>query len=305
LLLHLDAMKTRAKSLLAVRPLACSATLFIVTMGAFGPIAQADEVDACFNAAEQAQALHRQSKLRQARQQLEVCTRSLCPRALRGDCRAWTTEVEAELAWLSLRVLDPKDRELGDARVELDGQPVLADGIAVEIDPGDHAVHVERPGSAPEDRHISLRAGEHSQVSITLLPSKANEPATQGSLKLDAGASTPYRREEPSRTIPLSGWVFGGVALASLGATAALWVVGMNERSDLVAGCGVTHSCSPSDVDASHEKLLIGDATLGAGLLALGAATWLTLSSWSKKPVAQVRVGRVPGGAMGVLEAHF
>src|ERR1019366_9772271 len=52
--------------------------------------ARSDDVaDACFGAAERAQPLLRQKKLREARAVLEVCARDGCPRVARSDCREW------------------------------------------------------------------------------------------------------------------------------------------------------------------------------------------------------------------------
>src|SRR5271166_4417569 len=50
------------------------------------------EADACFGAAERAQPLLRQKRLREARALLEVCARDVCPRVARTDCREWLAE---------------------------------------------------------------------------------------------------------------------------------------------------------------------------------------------------------------------
>src|SRR5580692_12319316 len=51
-----------------------------------------DTAEVCFSAAERAQPLLRQKKLREARAVLELCTREACPRVARTDCREWLAE---------------------------------------------------------------------------------------------------------------------------------------------------------------------------------------------------------------------
>ena len=53
----------------------------------------APEVEVCFSAAERAQPLMKQKRMREARAELEVCARDLCPRAARNDCREWLADV--------------------------------------------------------------------------------------------------------------------------------------------------------------------------------------------------------------------
>src|SRR5579862_5784894 len=54
------------------------------------------EADACFTAAERAQPLMRDKRFREARADLEMCARDVCPKVARADCREWLSEVALE-----------------------------------------------------------------------------------------------------------------------------------------------------------------------------------------------------------------
>jgi hypothetical protein len=110
---------------------------------------------------------------------------------------------------------------------------------------------------------------------------------------------------QTSRTVPTSAWILGGVGVAALAGAGVLWASGLGDRSGLYSGCGQTQSCSQSDVDASRTKLVVGDVAAAAGVVALGAAVWITLASWSRGPAPAAAVTVVPGGAVAVWAGAF
>jgi hypothetical protein len=113
---------------------------------------------------------------------------------------------------------------------------------------------------------------------------------------------------KPSRPIPAATWVLGALGIAALGTGIAMWVVGLGERSDLYnAPCSQTHTCAQSAIDSSHTKLVIGDIAFGAGLVALGAATWIAVTSRPAEAPSNghVEVRPLTGGAYVSYGAGF
>ncbi len=64
------------------------------------------------------------------------------------------------------------------------------------------------------------------------------------------------------------------------------------------ASCGSTRACTSSDESSEKTKLLVGDVAFGAGLVALGAAVWLRVTT-------RVDVTPVRGGAVASYGAAF
>jgi hypothetical protein len=84
--------------------------------------------------------------------------------------------------------------------------------------------------------------------------------------------------------------VLGVAGFVALGSFAVFGITGLNEKSRLR---GV---CSPHCTDAQVSKLktdyVVGDVSLGVGLIALGVATFLWLTDTSSKPASYGRFAR-------------
>src|SRR5438552_19090580 len=80
----------------------------------------ADEKLACVNAADAAQRLRNANKLLEARANLQICARDVCPSIVRSDCTRWRAEVEASVPTVVLRAQDAHGQELTDVKVMLD-----------------------------------------------------------------------------------------------------------------------------------------------------------------------------------------
>src|SRR5579859_3756711 len=132
-----------------------------------------ETAEACFSAAERAQPLLRQKKLREARVLLESCARDLCPRLARSDCREWLAEatdaqpsivIEAH----EVRAQGPM-RDVNGARAVIDDAFVVdhLDATPIVIDPGHHRLRLERtdrPGADGIIQEIDVREGEKGRV---------------------------------------------------------------------------------------------------------------------------------------------
>jgi hypothetical protein len=267
------------------------ALLLLLAVGLGDRAARADAgADTCMTAAERGQTLRKQEKLAASRALFQECARTECPAFVRSDCTRWLGEVQNAEPSLVIRVVDEHASDVRDARVEMDGAPVLdrTDGSALPVDPGTHAVRVTR-GAVHVEQSVLVREGEHDRLVIVRLP--AGE------------AVAPPPRSYAA--VPLATWIFGGIALGAVSAATSLWVVGLHERSDLEGSCAPSHLCTQSQVDGSRGKLVAGDVAMGVGLAAAGASLWFALAARSQQSRVGVGVSALPRGAsLGVVMTY-
>lgn len=257
------------------RACAASAVVFLALLAP--GVARADVTDRCIASAENAQRLRRDARLRAARDELIACAREGCPAAIARDCKRWLAEVEGSLPSIVVRVVDADGHDLADALVTVDREPegVRADGRALPLDPGEHTLTAERGGRTARAT-IVVAAGEHERLITLRMPVET--------------AATPA----PARpTISPLTWVLGGAGLVATGAGALFWMEGRSDRSSLFATCGVSRTCTADDRDRAQTKLVVGDLLFAGGLVALGAAVVVGITS--------VRVGASPTAGGGVV----
>jgi hypothetical protein len=241
-----------------------------VHLGVSAPWAEAqeavapDESDACFTAAERAQPLMRQKRLREARVELEMCARDACPRVARSDCRSWLQNVINQQPTIVITGHEVRGNEVSDVRgirATIDGAIIVenADATPVAIDPGPHRLHLEREGGDALEQDIDVRDGEKGRI-----------------LHVYWRAAAP-KGESPSPApspTPPAVYVFGGLGLASAGVGTYLEIAGWSKRNDLESTCKQTRSCGADQVNAAKDLFLAGDLTLGAGLVLVATAAY-------------------------------
>ena len=280
------------------------------------------ESEACFEAAERAQPLLKDRKLRAAARELTVCARDVCPRAARSDCRAWLDELTRTQPTVVFRARESRpagDVAVDDVRVSVDGDPVVPqriDETPVPVDPGAHTFHFEHGDFPPVDQHLDLHEGETRRiVDIVFRPAGAapvpqTTPATASSSSSSSSSTSPPPSSTDSDTrastpAPTATWfLLGGSALA-LGVGIAFEATGLSARSNL-AGCQATRSCAQSDVDSARTQVLAGDIGVGVGVvLLLGAAyvyfTRAPVAPSSDSAALHLGFSPVPGGFAGIL----
>ncbi len=243
----------------------------------------ADELDVCASAAESAQPKRKAGQLTSAREDLVTCSRSVCPAAVREDCRKWLDDVDKALGSIIIRAVDESGKDLIDVEVTLDDKPLTKklDGRPISLDPGVHTITYAAEGRAPVSEQLVIRETEKDRlVNVTL----------RSAAKLDEKPATPPPKP-PEPVSPLA-YVAGGVAVAAIGVGAALWIVGSGERSDMQDSCAKTSSCREDDIDAAKTKLVVGDVLMVVGAVAAAAGVYLVLSrsnamaSW-RGPIVQ------------------
>jgi hypothetical protein len=282
----------------------------------------ATDAEACFEAAERAQPLMKERKLRAASRELSVCARDVCPRAARTDCRAWLDEVTRVQPTLVLRAREARaaggDVAVDDVRVTVDGEtlvPQRIDETPVPVDPGPHAFHFEHGDFPPVDQRLDLREGEARRI-VDIVFRPAGAPAATpppSTLSAPSSPSTPPptspappaadREATPAPTLT---WLLLGGGAVALGVGITFEATGLSARSNLVSGCGASRTCAQSSVDSAHNQVLVGDIGVGLGVALLAGAAY---AYFTRGPAAPSRdaawlhfgFGPAPGGVVGAL----
>jgi hypothetical protein len=246
------------------------------------------ETEACFAAAERAQPLMRQRKFREARTDLETCARDLCPRVARTDCRSWLAEVAEQQPSIVIAAHEVRGVETHDVhgvRAIVDGAIVIerADASSFAIDPGSHRLKLERVGAPPVEQDVEVREGEKDRVVVV-------------TWRAVEGALPPV--PVPSRPVPPSVYVMGGLGAVALGVGTYLEVTGLSMRSQLDP-CQPTRTCRQDFVDTARSYVRAGGITLGAGALFVVGAALLYFTRPTVEPSALDDVGWMIGPAPG------
>ncbi len=245
----------------------------------------ADTKSACASAFERAQTRRLESKPVEALEAARQCGLPACPAVVRPMCTKWITELEAELASVTISVHDDQGHALPGATATLDGATV-ATGTPVWLERGKHTVSAEHDGKRAT-REFEASAGEQGRAVALVLTAPAAPPSPATS----TAAPEPVR--SPPRT---AAFVATGVAVVGLGAFAYFGSQGKSRRDELDRTCAPR--CADADVDSVRKKLLFADLGLTVGLVAGAAAAYLFL-----RPSPRAAVGVGHGGA--VVQGSF
>lgn len=242
----------------------------------------------CIQASERGQQSRDEGKLAESRQQFLLCVQESCPRPVADACREDLASVEKRLPTVVLSAKSGAGSDLIDVQVQVDGV-VLAqklDGRAVPMNPGPHKVRMEANGQVVEDQFVVME-GEKSRPVRLQFPGATGATGAPSGTTPGQATSTTDKPESSESGIHPATWIFGGLAVASVGAFAFLGITGKGEIDDLRSSCAP--NCAQSDVDAAKQKMLIGDIFLGVGVLSAAAATYFALAP--RKDVPSVTVG--------------
>lgn len=245
--------------------------------------AHAGVPEACFDAAVDGQEQRDAGKLLAARARFISCAKSSCPDEVQKDCTRWLDEVEATLPTVVFGARDGAAHDLLDVRVSVDGAPVgdTAQGKPVPLDPGAHRVKFERPGAAPIEEALVVRAGEKNRVVIAVFDDGPRASST---------------------SIPTATWILAGVGVAGLGVFGVFGARGLSDYHQY----GCDHGCSAGDKSKVDTQFRIADVGLVLGIGALAAATFVFVTRPGDPP-STVSLGVTPlaQGGLGALSVRF
>jgi len=220
----------------------------------------------CVAPYEQSQVLRQAGKLVASREQLLQCVAPACPELVRRDCETWLGEVTTALPSVVIRARDPKGRDLASVHVSVDGLAFVdeLDGKAKTLDPGSHVFRYQMTGMQPVEDTVIIAEAQKSRLLIV-------------DFKSTVLSESPSDSPSPSRARTVAGYTLLGVGALGLGSFAYFAANGMSQRGDLKSQCYPT--CPESSVDEVRSKFLVGDISLGVGLVSIGIGTWVLLSS--------------------------
>lgn len=205
-------------------------------------------------------------------------------------------EVEGRLEALRQRIpkLTIKRGEGADAAsISVDGVSVgdQVVGTPMPTDPGPHTIEAKAPGFKLYRQALRLAEQQSETVEVVL---EAEPLPPPGSV---AGGAPEARRS------PLSGYIIGGVGIASL-ATSGVFFYLRGKKIDRLNEVCPNYTCPShaydSDRDAGKLYTVIADVTLAVGVAAVasGAVLVLTSSSGSSSGTEPtVALAPAPGGA--------
>jgi hypothetical protein len=217
--------------------------------------ADAVERATCIEAATKAQSFLDNHKLLAAREQLLVCGRASCPSAVVKDCVNWLREAEENTPAIVFSVRGVDGVDLASARVTVDGAPIsgAAEGNAIEVDPGLHAIRFELPGYESVERRVLAASGDkHVVVEIRL----SAAPVAPVAPVPDAAQPTPDRGPvEPapadgSRGVPTErrlAYAAAAVSVVSVGIGAAFGIDAIEKHNELACRGNVCDATALSD----------------------------------------------------------
>ena len=262
--------------------------------------AAADDIATCVNASEQAQLLRDDGKYKRARELFVACTRDACPGIVKKDCTEWLAALDQSMPSVVISAKDGAGRDLTNVKVTVDGQPFAdkLDGKPLALDPGEHALHFEAPGAAPVDDRLVMHAGEKNRALTVRL----------GPVPVVATPTPPEPAPTRGGGVPIAAIALGAVGVVAIGSFAFFGLTGKSDVSDLRSSCAP--NCDASKVEAARSKLIFADISLGAGVVALGVATWMVLTSTASPPPARtgitgVDLRAVAGGGVAEIAARF
>jgi hypothetical protein len=190
----------------------------------------------------------------------------------RGIARDRARALEGRVPTLTIH-LEPSSRS--DVVVRRDGVVLGAASLetALPVDPGEHTVIVEAPGTQSALFTSRVGVAEHASLVVKLgTISTATEPSAGPPLNPSAPAAHPSHA---------AAYVIGGVGVAGLVTGVVAGLIVLNKKSTVNSEC-VGKMCSQAGVDAASSGKTFGVVTtvgLVTGALGLGTAGYLFLSA--------------------------
>jgi hypothetical protein len=263
--------------------------------------ANGSEKDQCISAADQGQQLRDDNKYRLARDAFSRCARETCPVVVKRECGQWLHELDEKSPTVVLGAQDSKGNDLTDVNVTVDDTllSTTLDGKPAPMDPGEHLFRYEAAGLPPIEEHVVIKAGEKNHVLKVQFKELPPSPAPV--------EPPPAPEAALLRTIPLTTWVLGGVAVAAFVSEAYFGLSGLGDRSSDLAPGGCAPRCQASEKSSIQTKFVLADVSLGVGLVSAGLATYFFLASRRPSTTAEAAIDFAPrpGGGVATVAGRF
>lgn len=264
---------------------------FVPLVLTLAPAAFAQDKATCLVAVDEGQNLRDQGKVAQAKAQFQLCSSKSCPAAVTKQCSDWYAELEKEQPSVLFRARDgATNKELVDVKVIVDGK-VVTESISAQplaLDPGAHVIRFERKDGTSLEEKLLLRIGEKARmIELTFRGPDVVTPKVV--------TPPPAAPEKKPFTIPLLGWVGGGVFVAGAATTVIFAVMANGDESDLRSTCAP--SCNQDDRDSIKTKIVVANVGMFVGIAGLALAGVTTfMANRPEKATARTARPRVRFG---------
>lgn len=255
-------------------PRGAAVAVFLAVTGVSSS-ALAEDPAACVDAADRGQRARKDGKLQDARDHFLSCSANVCPESVQKDCLRWANDTIDLVPSIVIDATDEDGRDIGDAKVTIDGYEVtnITEGRSITVDPGPHAIRVEKPGFYPVDQRIIAKEGMHARRVAAVLVSPRIEPTKE-----------PARIAADKTKTPA--WVFGMIGLGAATMTAGALILS-----------GTT------DMEKSEEKTVVRglawtSAAVGAGATIAGLFIYFA-EPWKPRARNAAGITVTPIGAFG------
>ncbi len=284
----------------AFRAAACVVPFLSWATPGSGETPGAKDRRACATSYELGQELAHAAKLLRAKQAMQACAKPTCGAYLERECSASYNQLDLEIPTVVPQARDDKEDSLADVQVTVDGELLASslDGRAFALDPGLHEFSFRSEAGATARQRLMVLQGQHNRVVSVLLKHTerplvaATEPepgaAPLAALPVEREVSAPPPAASPpdpprgampakakARATPLGPYLMGGFGLAGIGAYAVL-VHWAREDNNWLTRC--SPGCPEASVDHIRNLYIAADVSLGVGITALVASTWMFVS---------------------------
>jgi len=258
----------------------------------------------CVQAADRAQALERQSKFIEARQNLRACAVAACPGVVMRQCTSWLERADEAQPSIAFAAKDGAGDDVSNVQVTLDGRPFTRklDGTPIEVDPGEHTFEFTVQGTPPVTRKVVIVQGEKGRRVGVVVSAGPPTGASVGASSVSPGGLG------TRRIVGLTAAGVGVVGIAVGGAFGALF---LSSKSQLESDCpasGCTSIQQHGNATSAHSSAVTDGAVstvgfIAGGILLAGGATLFLLPTATSDPPGTGATRAVLAPSVGVGSA--
>jgi hypothetical protein len=245
----------------------------VVTSLAFGLLASTASAgmtkQACAKANADGQASRLDGKLGDARASFQTCVDPSCPSIVRDDCAQRLSELDRAQPTIVFDVKDGPGNDVGTVSITVDGHALTATsaGLALRIDPGEHAFTFTANDLPPVARSFVVREGEKDRHERIVLGALTAPPPVAAAKPPESGLGT-------QKVLGLSAAGVGviGIAVGSIFGVQTFSAVSAQKSDCPSAGncphagpASSEHSTSETDSAVSTVAFIAAGALLAGG----------------------------------------
>ena len=270
------------------------------------PTTSAPTAEECLTAHREAQALRRQYRLLESRDQLLACGNSACPGPVKRDCLRWLDEVALQIASVVVHVDTGDSSPPHDVKVYIDGN-LRFESIpnrAIELNPGTYRFRFEVEGRQPVELEVTVEEAEKfKNVTVKYSAPEKNPNGLSGgssnsSSRSPISVSFAPSSKGPERPVPTATYIFAGLGAAAAINFAFWGISAQSLKGELEDKCAP--NCEQVYIDRIRTRALVADISLGISVasFATAAITYFARPQAQSTQPLDVGFGVLPGGGL-------